>query len=172
MYTILREMSHFPEDECGDTQEHTKTPHQQTAQFGIFWPTHSAMGHCMHQCHISIYANQNKEVDAAAGVHDNAEVDDFAQEPPKRPIETVGYVDSPEGQTGHQDKVSSSQVAQVDLSHGAGLLMKAENHQDKHIKYDSQHSDEQDIHRLPGVEPLPGVLIRTISAIGVVLVAI
>uniref|UniRef100_A0A8C4E8E3 Uncharacterized protein n=1 Tax=Dicentrarchus labrax TaxID=13489 RepID=A0A8C4E8E3_DICLA len=142
MYTILWEMFHFSEDECGAAQEQAKTPHQQTAQFGVFWPTHSTMRHCMHQCHIAIYANQNEEVDAAVGIHLNAQVDDFAQEQTKRPVEIVVCVDSPEGQTGHQNNVSSSQVAQVDLSHSAGLLVEAENHDDKHIKHDSQHSDE------------------------------
>lgn len=50
--------------------------------------------------------------------------------------------------------------------------MEYENHQDKHIKHDSQHSDDHDIHGLAGVEPLPGVRIRTVGDIGTVLVSI
>ena len=127
----------------------------------------------MHQCHIAIYANQNEEVDAAVGVHLNAHVDDFAKELTESPLESIGYVDSPEGQTGHQDEVGSSQVAQVDLRHGAGLLVEAENHQDEHIEHDSQHRDDQDIHWLADVEPLPVVHISAVlGAIGVVLVSI
>lgn len=126
----------------------------------------------MNKCHIAIYANQNEEVDAAVGVHLNAQVDDFAHEQTKRPIETIGYVDSPKGQTSHQDEVSGRQVAQVDLSHGAGLLVEAENPQDKHVEHNPNHSDDEDIHWLAGVEPLPVVLLRTVCAIGVVLVSI
>ncbi len=169
MHVILRQMCHCPEDECGDIEEQAETPHQQTAQFGVFWPSHSAIGHRMHQCHKAINANQNEKVDAAVGVYLNAQVDDFAQEQTERPVETAGYVDSPEGQTGNQDEVSSGQVAQVDLSHGAGLLVEAENHQNKQIEYDPKHSDEQDIHRLPGIEPRPRLPLGTISAIGYVL---
>uniref|UniRef100_A0A7N5ZZX0 Uncharacterized protein n=1 Tax=Anabas testudineus TaxID=64144 RepID=A0A7N5ZZX0_ANATE len=95
-HTIFREMLHFPEDERGDTQEQSKTPDQQTTQFGIFWPTHPAMGHCVHQSHISIYADQSEKVDAAVCVHLNTQVDDFTKEQTKRPVEIVGYVDSPE----------------------------------------------------------------------------
>lgn len=50
--------------------------------------------------------------------------------------------------------------------------MQAENHQDEHIEHDSQHCDEQDVHRLTSVEPLPGVCVGTNSAVGVVLVSI
>uniref|UniRef100_A0A8C3AUR9 Uncharacterized protein n=1 Tax=Cyclopterus lumpus TaxID=8103 RepID=A0A8C3AUR9_CYCLU len=159
----------IPEEDSREAEQDPSNPDTKTAQFGIFCPTHSAMGHCVHQCHIAIHANQNKEVDGAVGVYLNAQVDDFAHEQTKRPIETVGYVDSPERQTRHQDEVGSSQVAQVDLSHSAGLLVKPENHQDKHIEHGSQHSNEQDIHWLTSVEPLPVVQIRTNRSISVVL---
>uniref|UniRef100_A0A3B4WZN5 Uncharacterized protein n=1 Tax=Seriola lalandi dorsalis TaxID=1841481 RepID=A0A3B4WZN5_SERLL len=117
---------------------------------------------------VSVHAHKQAAVD----IHLNAQVDEFAKELTKGPVETVGYVDSPEWQTGHQDEVGSSQVAQVDLGYGAGLLVETEYHQDKHIKHNSQHRDEQDIHWLTGVEPLPVILLRTPSAIGVVLVSI
>lgn len=95
-HTIVGEVLHLPEDERGGTQEQSEPPHEQTAQFGIFWPTHSAMGHCVHQRHISIYTDQNEEVDAAVCVHLNTKVDNFTKELTKRPVEIIGYVDSPE----------------------------------------------------------------------------
>uniref|UniRef100_A0A4W6EP85 Uncharacterized protein n=1 Tax=Lates calcarifer TaxID=8187 RepID=A0A4W6EP85_LATCA len=136
---------HFSVDECGDTQEQAQSPHQQTTQFSKLWPTQSFMRQRVHQCHVTIYADQNQEVDAAVDIHCDGEIDQFAQGTTKRPVEFSGCTHSPEGQTGDQDKVSSSQVAQVDLSHGACLLVETEYHQDKHIKDDSQNSDDQDI---------------------------
>lgn len=123
MYSVLRQMLHFPVDECGDTHDETKPPHQQTAQFGVFGPPHLTVGHGVHQCDISIYADQNEDVDAAVGVYLDAQVDRFAQEQSERPVETIPYVDSPERQTGQQQQVGGRQVAQVDLGHGAGLLV-------------------------------------------------
>uniref|UniRef100_A0A665WBJ0 Uncharacterized protein n=1 Tax=Echeneis naucrates TaxID=173247 RepID=A0A665WBJ0_ECHNA len=155
MNTILREILHL-----------------QTAKFGILWPPHSAVGHCMHQRHVAIDAYQDEEVEAAIDVHLNAQVDDFAKELTEGPVEAVGYVDSPERQTRHQQQVGSSQVAQVDLRHSAGLLVETEHHQDEHVKKYSQHRDEQDIDRLTGVKPLPVVQLRTFSAICAVLVPI
>uniref|UniRef100_A0A8D3BA85 Uncharacterized protein n=1 Tax=Scophthalmus maximus TaxID=52904 RepID=A0A8D3BA85_SCOMX len=168
----LRDIVYIPEYECGDTQDKAKNPGQQTAQFGILGPAHSTMRHWMYQCHIAIYAHQNKEIDTTVDIHLNAQVDDFAEEQTKGPIEIIGYIDSPKGQTGQQDKVSYSQVTQVDLSHGAGFLVETEYHQDKNIQHDSQYGDEQDIHRLTGDEPLPVVRIMTLCAIGLVLVSI
>lgn len=43
----------------------------------------------MHQCHVAIYANQHKEVDAAVRVHFDAHVDDFAHELTEGPVEAV-----------------------------------------------------------------------------------
>uniref|UniRef100_A0A8P4GB36 Uncharacterized protein n=1 Tax=Dicentrarchus labrax TaxID=13489 RepID=A0A8P4GB36_DICLA len=145
---------HKSQENCQDTQEQAQPPRQQTGQFGILWPTHSVLGQRMHQCHKAIYANQNEEVYAAVDIHIYDHVDNFAQEQTKNPIETIQYVDSPEGQTGHQNKVSSSQVAQVDLSHGAGLLMKPENHEHKHVKHNPQRSDQQDEHRHRSFGPI------------------
>lgn len=123
VYSVIGEVLHISEDECGDTQDETKPPHQQTAQFGIFGPPHLTVGHSVHQRDVAIYADQNEDVDAAVGVHLDAQVDRFAQEQSKRPVEAVPYVDSPEGQTGQQQQVGGRQVAQVDLGHGAGLLV-------------------------------------------------
>lgn len=123
----------------------------------------------MHQCQIAIYANQNEEVDATIDIHMNARVDEFAHEQTKSPSIVPGYVDSPEGQTSHEHKVSSSQVAQVDLSHGAGLLMEAENQHNKHIKHNPQHRDDQDINRHDSGDPSWFLSWRTISYCCVVL---
>uniref|UniRef100_A0A4W6ENF1 Uncharacterized protein n=1 Tax=Lates calcarifer TaxID=8187 RepID=A0A4W6ENF1_LATCA len=102
-------------DECGDTQEQAQSPHQQTTQFGRLWPTQSFMRQRVHQCHVTIYADQNQEVDAAVDVH-------------------------------------------------------TEYHQDKHIKDDSQHSDDQAIDRQHNKGPFH-VFFRTMSDICVVLVS-
>lgn len=50
--------------------------------------------------------------------------------------------------------------------------METENHQDKHIKGNSQDSDDKDIHGLTGDEPLQDILIRTLSAVSTVLVIV
>lgn len=123
----------------------------------------------MHQSQKAIHANQNEEVDATIDIHINACVDDFAHEQTKSPSIVPGYVDSPEGQTSHEHEVSSSQVAQVDLSHGAGLLMEAENHHNKQIKHNPQHRDDQDINRHDGDDPFCFLSWRTISCCCVVL---
>ncbi|CAG5866564.1 unnamed protein product, partial [Menidia menidia] len=120
--------------------EKAKCPDQKTSHFGKKRPTDSFIGQGVYQCHIAIYANQNQEIYAAENIHAEA---CFA----KNPVELIDYVDSPERQTGYQQKVRSSQVAQVDLSHCAGLLMEAENHQHKYIQDDSHNSDDHNIHR-------------------------
>lgn len=103
------------------------------------------MGQWVHQPHIAIYANQNKEVNAAECIHFYYGRYHFAQALTESPIKALSYIVSPEGQTAHQNKVSSSQVAQVDLSYCAGFLVEAENHQHKRIKDDSKHTDGQDV---------------------------
>lgn len=111
MYSVLREVLHFPIDQCGDTQDETEPPHYQTAQFGVFGPSHLPVGHGVHQRDIPIYADQNKDVDAAVSVHLNAHVDRFAQKQSERPVEAIPYVDGPERQTRQQQHVGGRQVA-------------------------------------------------------------
>uniref|UniRef100_A0A3B3DK20 Uncharacterized protein n=1 Tax=Oryzias melastigma TaxID=30732 RepID=A0A3B3DK20_ORYME len=112
---------HLPENKCRYAQE----------QFCILRPTHSSMRQTMHQCYVAIYANQNKEVCTAVDVHLNAHIHSLAHELAKRPIEIIGNVDGPERQTANQDQIGSCQVAQEDLCHRAGLVVEAENDQDK-----------------------------------------
>uniref|UniRef100_A0A3B5KKD1 Uncharacterized protein n=1 Tax=Takifugu rubripes TaxID=31033 RepID=A0A3B5KKD1_TAKRU len=119
--------------ERDDGNRNKEAEHHQEAQLGVFGPPHLAVGHGVHQGHIAVYADQSEDVDAAVCVHLDAQVDGFAQEEPERPVEAVPYVDSPERQTGQQQQVGGRQVAQVDLGHGAGLLVQAENHQDKDV---------------------------------------
>uniref|UniRef100_A0A3P8V2R1 Uncharacterized protein n=1 Tax=Cynoglossus semilaevis TaxID=244447 RepID=A0A3P8V2R1_CYNSE len=133
--------------------DEAQAPHQETGQFGILRPPHPAVGHRMHQ------------VDAAKHVELNAHVDHFAQGATKGPVVAVGHVDGPEGQTAHQDQVCGREVAQVNLGHGAGFLVKKENHQDEDVEHDSQHGDEHDVHRLTGVQPFPALVVGTLCAV-------
>lgn len=127
------------------------------------------MGQRVHQGHVAINAYQHEEVDAAVGVHVDGEGDHCAQGIGKGPVESFGRVHSPEGHESHEDEVSGGHVAQEDLSHGAGLLMKAENPQYKHIEEDSQHRDDQDVMWQHSRVPFVFFCMRAMSCICLVL---
>lgn len=130
------------------------------------------MRQSVHQRHIPVYANQNQEIDAAVDVYLDAHIDDFAHELSERPVELIVNVDGPEGQTGHQNQVGGSQVAQVDLGHGAGLLVEDEDHQDEEVEEDSHNADGQDVDRRSAGQPVPGLRVGTARNVGVVMVAV
>lgn len=174
VHRVLRDVLHPPVNEVWDAQQQTEAPHHQAAQLSVLGTAHLAVGHGVHQRHVAVDANQHQQVDAAVEVEFDAQVDGLAQELAEGPVELVDDVDGPEWQAAHQHQVGHGQIAEVDLGHRGRLLVEQEDGQDEDVEHDAQRRDEQDVGRLPGVEPLPqiGGRLTTPGAVGVERVSI
>uniref|UniRef100_A0A8C7GT48 Uncharacterized protein n=1 Tax=Oncorhynchus kisutch TaxID=8019 RepID=A0A8C7GT48_ONCKI len=129
---------------------------------------HTPGTHRMLQCHIAVHADQRQEIDTAVVIHIDSHVDQATQQGAEGPVEAIGHIDSPEGEAGDQEQISGSQVSQVDLCYGAGLLMQAEHQQDKPVIQNPQYAGGQDVGQLRGVKPVPLLSVRAVAGVGTV----
>uniref|UniRef100_A0A3B4YJ87 Uncharacterized protein n=1 Tax=Seriola lalandi dorsalis TaxID=1841481 RepID=A0A3B4YJ87_SERLL len=149
IHTGILYVCHCAEEQDGQTEEEAQDPDPQADTLGPGSSPQTARAQGLHQSQVAVHTNQHEEQNTADV--DLSEV----------PLVALCDGDSPEGEAGDHDEVSSRQVPQVDISHSAGFPLQAEHTENQAVPQQPHHTDQTQEGRLQGGQPQPSFSVVT-----------